>query len=104
MDRIAQLLDLHENDSSDPFTRFALGFEYYKRGELRSALEWYESILESAPSYTGVYYHLGKLYIELGRAKDAELIYKDGIQVCNRLHEEKDRVELQQALMELDDS
>ncbi len=103
MDRIELLLQLYEDDKSDPFTQFALGFEYQKMGQLNDALRWYEALVESTPSYTGVYYHLGKLYAELGRPKDASRIYKDGIQVCNLLGENKDRAELQQALMEMED-
>ena len=103
MDRIELLLQLYESDKSDPFTQFALGFEYQKKGQLKDALQWYESIVVSAPSYTGVYYHLGKLYVEFGRLKDAVRIYEKGIQICNQLKETKDRAELQQALMELDD-
>ncbi len=103
MDRIQQLLQLHEADKSDPFTLFALGFEYHKQGRLEDALKWYQSILVIAPSYTGVYYHLGKLYLELGSRDDAVRTYKEGIQICNDLREVKDRSELQQALMEVDD-
>ena len=103
MDRIQQLLQLYEDDKSDPFTLFALGFEYHKQGRLEDALNWYKSILATAPGYTGVYYHLGKLYLELGNRDDAVRTYQVGIQVCNDLHEVKDRSELQQALMEVDD-
>lgn len=103
MDRIKQLLQLYEDDKSDPFTLFALGFECHKRGRLEDALKWYKSILVIAPGYTGVYYHLGKLYLELGNRDDAVRTYHEGIQMCNDLHEVKDRSELQQALMEVDD-
>jgi tetratricopeptide (TPR) repeat protein len=103
MDRIQQLLLLYQDDQSDPFTLFALGFEYHKRGRLEDALKWYKSILATAPAYTGVYYHLGKLYLELGNQDDAVRTYREGIQACNDLHEVKDRAELQQALMEVDD-
>jgi len=103
MDRIELLLQLYEKDSSDPFTLFALGFEYQKNGQLQEALRWYESIVTSAPDYTGVYYHLGKLYVEMGRRDDAVRIYTEGIEVCIQMKQVKDRAELQQALMELDD-
>lgn len=103
MDRIKYLLRLHESDQSDAFTLFALGFEHQKQGELEEALKWYRSILSVDEDYTGVYYHLGKLYVALGRREDAEQAYKDGIQVCNRLKAFKDLSELQQARMELGD-
>ncbi len=103
MDRIELLLQLHEADPSDPFTLFALGFEHQKQGRLEEAVKWYQSVLSEDQDYTGVYYHLGKLYAELGRREDAEKIYRQGIWVCSRLQAVKDRGELQQALMELDD-
>ncbi len=103
MDRIELLLQLHEADPSDPFTLFALGFEYQKQGRLEEAVKWYQSVLSEDQDYTGVYYHLGKLYVELGHREDAEKIYRQGIWVCSRLQAVKDRAELQQALMELDD-
>ncbi|MCY4158994.1 MAG: tetratricopeptide repeat protein [Bacteroidetes bacterium] len=101
--RIELLLQLYEKDASDPFTLFALGFEYQKKGELYEALRWYESIVKITPNYTGVYYHLGKVYVELGRMKDAARIYEKGIEICKKLQEMKDLAELQQASMELDD-
>ncbi len=103
MDRIELLLELHEADPSDPFTLFALGFENQKRERLEEALKWYQAILSADKDYTGVYYHLGKLYVELGRPVDAEQTYRQGILVCGQLQASKDRAELQQALMELDD-
>jgi len=102
MDRIKYLLELYEQDSSDTFTQFALGFEYHKKGQLQDALYWYESILHSHPDYTGLYYHLGKLYLDLDRTGDAKMIYEKGIRICTQLDQIKDCGELQQALMELD--
>ncbi len=103
MDRIELLLQLHENDPTDTFTLFALGFEYHKKGMFHDALRWYEALRSSTPKYTGVYYHLGKVYRELGRTEDAAQAYRSGIQICSQLQETKDRAELQQALMELKD-
>ena len=102
MDRIKLLLELHEADPLDPFTLFALGFEHQKRERLEEALKWYRATLSADQDYTGVYYHLGKLYVELGRPVDAEQTYKEGILICSRLRALKERAELQQALMELD--
>ena len=102
MDRIKLLLELHEADPSDPFTLFALGFEHQKRERLKEALKWYRATLSADQDYTGVYYHLGKLYVELGRPVDAEQTYKEGILICSQLRALKERAELQQALMELD--
>ncbi len=101
MDRIKLLLELHQADPSDPFTLFALGFEYRKQERLDEALKWYRATLSADRNYTGVYYHLGKLYADLGRPEDAEQTYRQGILVCSELKAIKERAELHQALMEL---
>ena len=102
MDRLKVLYQLYEDDPTDPFTLFAIGFEYLKQGDEGKALCWYESICEMAPDYTGVYYHLGKLYQRLGRSSDARQTFDAGIRVCQRVREMKDLSELQQARMDLD--
>ncbi len=103
MDRVELLIQLYKDDQSDPFTQFAIGFEYHKRGDLQDALYWYELVLSTDPNYTGIYYHLGGLYVDLNRIKDAHEIYTKGIEVCTRLQEAKDCGEIQQALMALED-
>ena len=103
MDRIELLLELHKSDPGDSFTLFALGYEFHKRGQFEDALHWYQSILSSTPEYTGVYYHLGKLYAEIGHKQKAVQTFKRGIEVCAKLRESKDQGELQQALIELED-
>ena len=103
MDRIEALLRLHEDDPTDPFTLFALGYEHLQSGNLDGALHWYESICTIAPEYTGVYYHLGRLYSRLGRMEDASRAFQEGIAMCRKTRQVTDLAELQQALMELDD-
>ncbi|MDE2956533.1 MAG: tetratricopeptide repeat protein [Bacteroidota bacterium] len=103
MDRLKDLYRLYEDDPTDPFTLFAIGYEYLRQGEREKALRWYESIREVAPDYTGVYYHLGKLYVALGRNSEARRVYDAGIHMCRRVSEMKDLSELQQARMDLED-
>ena len=103
MDRLKDLYRLYEDDPTDPFTLFAIGYEYLRQGESEKALRWYESIREVAPDYTGVYFHLGKLYATLGRTSEARHVYDAGIHMCRRVSEMKDLSELQQARMDLED-
>ena len=102
MDRLKSLYRLYEDDPTDPFTLFAIGYEYLRQGDQDKALSWYESIRELAPEYTGVYYHLGKLYAQLGRRAEARRTYSAGIRMCRRVREMKDLSELQQASMDLE--
>ena len=103
MDRLKDLYRLYEEDPTDPFTLFAIGYEYLRQGDEEKALSWYESIREVAPEYTGVYYHLGKLYAALGRTAEAIKAFDSGIHICQRVREMKDLSELQQARMDLED-
>ena len=103
MDRIEALLRLYEDDPTDPFTLFALGYEHLSQGNVDRALHWYESIRAIAPEYTGVYYHLGRLYARLNRKGDALQAFQEGIAMSRKTQQVRDLVELQQALMELSD-
>ena len=55
------------------------------------------------PTYTGTYYHLGKLYLALGQRDKAAEIFRKGIAVSSQEGALKDLSELQQALMALHD-
>lgn len=98
-DRLALLLQFHEEDPGDPFTQFAIAQEYVKRGESEKALAFYEKLTIDHPDYTGTYYHLGKLYEALGRKAQALATYRTGIDVAQRLRDFHARAELQDALM-----
>ena len=99
-DRLALLLAFYEQDPDDAFTRFAIAQEYSKRGAPEQALVFYERLVAGQPDYTGTYYHLGKLYEEVGRPDDAVAAYQKGIEATRRQHNLKDLSELQDALLQ----
>ena len=98
-DRLEALKKFYEEDPTDPFTRFALAQEYLKRGDAQEALSFFEGLVEDDPGYVGTYYHLGKLYEQLGRTGDAKDVYRRGIQVAQQKRDAHARAELQDALM-----
>lgn len=102
--RIEQLKSFIEADPTDTFTRFALALEYLKHDRNEEALEIFVNILRNEPGYTGVYYHLGKLYEKQGKQDEAVRIYSEGIVLCRQLNELHALQELQQALDEALDS
>ena len=100
MDRLETLLQYHQEDPDDRFMRFAVASEYRKRGDLETALTWFEGLLEMDASYVGTYYHLGKLYEELNRKEDAIKTYRTGITTAGDQSDFHARSELQSALLE----
>ncbi len=100
MDRLQALKDFLAEDPDDAFTRFALAAEYRKRGELERAREFFEGLVDDHPDYVGTYYHLGKLYEEVGQTAQAIEAYRSGIQVAEARQDHHARAELQSALLE----
>ncbi|MFQ5568802.1 MAG: tetratricopeptide repeat protein [Rhodothermales bacterium] len=99
-DRLTRLLEFYEQDPDDAFTQFAIAREYVKRSEPERALSFFETLVEGQPAYTGTYYHLGKLYEQLGRRDDAVATYRKGIEVSRERRQLKDLSELQDALVQ----
>ena len=98
-DRLSKLLQFHDEDPEDAFTRFAIAEEYRKRGETEKALRFFEQLVEDDPGYVGTYYHLGKLYEGVGRREEALTTYRQGIQVTEEQRDIHARAELQDALL-----
>ena len=102
-DRLTSLLDMLKSSPNEPFILFALAQECVKKELHSEALRYYERIVEFSPVYTGVYYHLGKLYEQLGRKTDALHIYKQGMEMTKQRGEHHAFSELQSALNLLND-
>jgi tetratricopeptide (TPR) repeat protein len=98
--RLGQLLEFLKEDPDDAFTRFALAREHHKLGNIDEALAYYESLVENDPRYVGTYYHLGKLYEEVGRKDDAVDVYRKGIRVAETIRDFHALSELRDALMQ----
>ena len=99
-DRLAALQSFYEEDPDDAFTCFGLAREHLKRGHTEEALALFEELVDEHPTYTGTYYHLGKLYERLGQPEEAKATYRAGIAVCEREGAVKDLSELRDALMQ----
>ncbi len=81
--RLNQLLDFYKQDPSDPFVIYALATEY-KKEDKSKALEYFEILLMEHENYVGTYYHVCKLYEELGMKEKAEENYVKGLQICQK--------------------
>ncbi len=101
--RLDQLLQMLNESKNDSFLLFAIAKEYEKRRDFPKALEYYLKIRRTDPAYVGVYYHLGKLYEELGQTEKAIEAYRAGIQQATTAGDQHAKSELASALMELED-
>ncbi|NND70169.1 MAG: tetratricopeptide repeat protein [Rhodothermales bacterium] len=102
MTRIETLLDFFREDPDDAFTMFALASEYVKDGDLSNGQMYFEMLLSKHPDYVGTYYHLGKLYEQLGWRDRALETYDAGIGVATTGRDHHTRSELQSAKMNLE--
>ncbi len=101
-DRLQALQAFHEEDPDDAFVRFALAQEYRKRGNVEEALRFFEDLVSERPDYVGTWYHLGKLYEELGRKEDAMQTWKQGVAVAGQQRDTHAQAELRDALMQME--
>lgn len=102
MNKLKKLALLIQQNPDDSFSKFALALEFIKIGNNDKALALFKNIVKSDPDYVGVYYHLGKLYFEIGENKKALETYNTGIEVSTNLKDDHAKSELQAALFELE--
>jgi Tfp pilus assembly protein PilF len=96
-DRINEIKNLLADDPDDSFLHYVLGLEYIKAGETELALERFEILLNKHPDYLPVYYQAAHLYVENNDKENAEIVFKNGIALANRLGNNKTYQELMNA-------
>lgn len=97
-DKIRTLAANVKKDPADSFSKFALALELMKQNEVSKARVLFESILKQDPEYLGVYYHLGKLYEQIGLTDDAESLYNKGVVLARKQGNTRTETELNDAL------
>ena len=103
MDRIAKLKAFIDQYPADMFSRHALAMEFIKLQRYPEALEAMISLLAVDENHSGTYYHLAKLYEQLGDHENAIKIYDKGIIIADKVKAENDLRELKGALSLLKD-
>lgn len=103
MSRIDKLTEWLTATPNDCFLMHALGLEYAKLEDIKSAIEWFKKVIATDANYVGTYYHLGKMYELQQQTSEAIAIYEKGIAVATLLKDNHARNELQMALDDLID-
>ncbi len=96
-DRINELKNLLADDPHDSFLHYVLGLEYVKAGDVELALKKFEMLLQEHPDYLPVYYQAAHLYLENNDRENAEIVFKKGIALANKLGDYKTHQELKNA-------
>lgn len=88
INRLERLLEFFKNEPNDPFLKYALATEYLRLNNTEEALGFYLDLVAKHTDYIGTYYHLGKLYEQLGQQNDALKVYEQGIDVAKRIKDQ----------------
>ncbi|HET6228244.1 MAG TPA: tetratricopeptide repeat protein [Bacteroidia bacterium] len=101
--RIEQLQKMLETEPHDSFLNYALALEHAKANDLQKAIQLIEKIIERDKNYLGAYYQLGKYYEQQQQLPDAVQTYKKGIEISILQKNRKAQLELNEALLQLED-
>jgi Tfp pilus assembly protein PilF len=98
-----QLQKMLEAEPHDSFLNYALALEHGKANDITTAIKLICEIIKRDPNYLGAYYQLGHYY-ELSKQIDAAIqTYKNGIQIAIQQKNRKTQMELNEALLQLED-
>lgn len=101
MDRKTQLKAWLKKQPKDAFLRYALATEYIAEGKDIDAEDIFKALIADEPKYYATYYHYGQLLERKNDTENAQLIYEQGIAICQASKETFAQRELQAALDEL---
>ena len=95
--RIEQLQEFLKDDISDSFLQYALALEYVRVKENDIARDCFLKLIKEDKNYVASYYQLGKLYESLNEVEKAMGVYKNGIEIAQKIENKKTLLELQEA-------
>jgi Flp pilus assembly protein TadD len=96
--RLEILLSMVDRNPADAFSRYGLAMEYVRTGDLVTAVDHFQLLMEHNPNYAAAYFHGGQTLEKLGRTDEARALYRRGIEVTDASGDEHTRNELQAAL------
>lgn len=96
LERLKSLLQLLEQEPTDPFIIYAIALEYQKF-EPERAIHYYELLMNKHENYLPTYYQAATLYSELGENEKARITYEKGIRIAASQQNMHTQLELQSA-------
>jgi tetratricopeptide (TPR) repeat protein len=101
INRIELLEQYLEDDPDDEFTMYALALEYVKLGEYMAAKNFFSTLVNKHPGYLPAYYQFGKLNEILNEKEKANELYRDGMELAKKQHDQHTLNELLEAFNSL---
>jgi tetratricopeptide (TPR) repeat protein len=102
MDRIALLTQFLTENPNDAFARYGLAMEYAKAGQLDTALQEYNRLLELHPDYTAGYFMAAQALAGASREDQAKDFLRKGIAAAARTGNAHAKSEMETMLEDLD--
>lgn len=102
MPSLDQLQKLLVADPTDPFVPYAIALEHAKRGQLVTALDFFDRCLALDSTYCYAYFHKAQVQKTLGDLPGARASLVQGLAAAKKVSDSKARSEIQGLLDELD--
>jgi tetratricopeptide (TPR) repeat protein len=85
VDRLAQLMKLHQADPADPFCTYGIALEHAKGSRYDEALTWLDRTLTIDPGYCYAYFQKAKALSAKGDEPGARQVLETGIATATRI-------------------
>lgn len=100
-DRLKTLMKFFEKDPRDTFATYAIAMEHRKAGDLEEAVVWFDRTLDIEPDHGYAHYHKAVTLSDLGRADEALITAKAGLEQAIVAGDEKASNELRELIAAL---
>ena len=82
--RLEMLTQFLEQNPNDAFARYGLAMEYSNQGQIETALQQFNKLLELHPDYTNGYFMAAQTLVKADRTEDAKAMLNKGIESAQR--------------------
>ena len=100
--KLEQLLPLLAAEPDDAFLRYAVAMEYAKQSRFKEALAEFAELQRRSPDYVPGYFMGGRTAEQNGDLELAKTLYRQGIEVANKVGDTHAAGEISSALMAIE--